>query len=296
METPLEIIDSHTHVIAGDSARYPLAPLGGHRSTWSEERPVDCQGLVDAIDAAGVTRAVVVQASTVYGHDNRYVADSVTAHPDRFVGVFSVDVLAENGLAETRRWLGRGLSGLRLFTTGTTMPGQATWLDDPRSFPVWEFAEAEAVPVCLQMTADGIPMLRALLRRFPKVRVLLDHLARPKLADGPPYEAARSLFELAGHEGVFLKLTNRTLATAKEGASTPQRFVERVVREFGAERIAWGSNFPAAEGSLASLVREAREALAALPEAQQRMIFAGTIRGLYPALARENPVREAAHA
>ena len=33
--------------------------------------------------------------------------------------------------------------------------------------------------------------------RFPKVRILLDHMARPVLDDGPPYAAAGSLFELA---------------------------------------------------------------------------------------------------
>src|SRR5437868_10597106 len=40
-----------------------------------------------------------------------------------------------------------GLTGLRLFTTGSTMPGQADWLDDPRSFPAWELAEKSNLPV-----------------------------------------------------------------------------------------------------------------------------------------------------
>ena len=46
------------------------------------------------MDAAGVQKAAIVQASTCYGHDNSYVADAVAAHPKRFTGVFSVDVLA----------------------------------------------------------------------------------------------------------------------------------------------------------------------------------------------------------
>ena len=284
------IIDSHTHVIASDPARYPTAPLGGHRSTWSEQRPVDADGLLAALDAAGIDKAVVVQASTVFGHDNRYVADSVAAHRDRFVGVFSVDVLADDGLDQMKRWLDAGLSGLRLFTTGTTMPGQASWLDDPRSFPVWDYAETNNVPVCLQMTAEGIPMLRALLDRFPKVRVLLDHLARPKLADGPPYAAAQGLFDLADHPGVYLKLTNRTIDLANEGASTPREFVRRIVDLFGADRIAWGSNFPAAEGRLTGLLDEARAALSELPEADQAAIFAGTVAGLYPKLRETSHV------
>lgn len=280
------VIDTHTHVISSDAGRYPPAPVGGHRSTWSEQRPVSANGLLAAFDEAGIEKAVVVQASTVYGHDNSYVADSVAAHPDRFVGVFSLDVLAADGLDQMKRWLDAGLSGLRLFSTGTTMPGQAQWLDDPRSFPVWEYAEAHGIPVCLQMTADGIPMLQNLLTRFPDARVLLDHLARPSLADGPPYAAAQPLFDLAKYPGVYLKLTNRTLATAAEGLSTPRAFVARIIELFGTGRIAWGSNFPAAEGSLAALLAEARDALADLSEPARTAIFAGTAQALYPALAR----------
>lgn len=280
-----EIIDSHTHVIASDTEAYPLAPLGGHQSDWSRERPVGYAALVAAMDKAGIAKAVVVQASTVYGHDNRYVVEAVTAHRDRFVGVFSVDVLAADAVAQMRRWLDAGLSGIRLFTTGTTMPGQADWLSDERSFAAWEYAEANAVPVCLQMTQAGIPTLRMLLQRFPKVKVLLDHLARPELGDGPPYAAARPLFDLAAYPGVTLKLTNRTIATAKTGQSTPAEFIPLVVSRFGADRILWGSNFPAAEGSLADLLAEARQSLAALPAAEQDLIFGGAAKRLYPALA-----------
>jgi L-fuconolactonase len=278
------VIDSHTHAISPDTQNYPLNPIGGHQSKWSAERPVDGQGLLVAMDKARVEKAVVVQASTIYGHNNDYVARVVADHRDRFAGVFSVDVLAADGLDQMKRWLDAGLSGLRLFTTGTTMPGQATWLDDPKSFPVWDYAEANNVPVCLQMTADGIPMLQTLLGHFPKVRVLLDHLARPKLEDGPPYARAQALFDLARYPGVFLKLTNRTIAAAGEGASTPAAFVARVLETFGADRIAWGSNFPAAEGSLNDLLADARAALADLSAEDQSAIFSGTIAGLYPAL------------
>jgi L-fuconolactonase len=286
----VNVIDSHTHAISPDTQAYPLDPIGGHQSKWSAERPVDGAGLLAAMDKAGIEKAVVVQASTIYGHNNDYVAKVVADHRDRFAGVFSVDVLASDGLDQMKRWLDAGLSGLRLFTTGTTMPGQATWLDDPKSFPVWDYAEANGVPVCLQMTAEGIPMLKSLLARFPNVRVLLDHLARPKLDDGPPYAQAQALFDLAAFPGVYLKLTNRTIAAAGEGASTPAAFVARVLESFGADRVAWGSNFPAAEGSLVGLLAEARAALSGLSDGDQTAIFSGTIAGLYPAL------RETAHA
>ncbi|WP_322104171.1 amidohydrolase family protein [Paraburkholderia sp. J41] len=279
------VIDTHTHVISPDKARYPLAPVGGHQSEWSAKRPVSIDGLLSSLDAAGIDRAVVVQASTVYGNDNSYVVEAVRNHPNRFAGVFSIDVLASDAVTQMQRWLDAGLSGLRLFTTGSTMPGQASWLDDERSFPVWEYAQRHDVSICLQMTAQGIPALLNMLDRFPEVRVLLDHLARPELAGGPPYEAAAPLFSLASHRGVYLKLTNRTIAEASRGASTPEAFFPRVLEAFGAGRIAWGSNFPAAEGSLPELLTQARESLAMLPVPAQEAIFGGTARTIYPVLA-----------
>jgi predicted TIM-barrel fold metal-dependent hydrolase len=210
----------------------------------------------------------------------------VKADPDRFIGVFSADVLAADAVDQIKRWMDAGMAGIRLFTTGTTMPGQATWLDSERSFPAWAYCEAHDIPVCLQMTQDGIPMLVRLLGRFPKVRVLLDHLARPKLDDGPPYVQAKALFGLAKFPGVFLKLTNRTVASANAGKSSADQFVPFVVKAFGSGRIAWGSNFPAAEELLPELLAEARRGLAPLSQADQDMILGGTARLLYPTLAK----------
>lgn len=279
------IIDTHTHVISTDRTRYPAAPLGGRQSDWSAERPVSDEGLLAAMDAAGVARAVVVQASTAYGHDNSYMADCVARHPHRFVGVFSVDILAPDACERIREHHARGLAGFRLFTTGTTMPGQAGWIDDPRGFPAWALAEELRLPVAMQMTAAGIPALRVLLDRFPGVPVLLDHLARPDLSDGPPYACAAPLLALAAYPQVILKLTTRALDLAGEGASTPEALLAVLLERFGARRIMWGSNFPAHHGALSELLGRSRRALAHLSETDRAEILGGTARRVYPGLA-----------
>ena len=281
----MNIIDTHLHAISPDTRSYPTAPIGGHQSDWSRKRPVDVAGVLRSMDEAGTPKAVLVQASTVYGHDNRYVVEAVRAHPDRFVGVYSIDALATDAVAQIDRWQADGLSGLRLFTTGSTMPGQSDWLGHKDSYRAWAHAEALGIPICLQMAMEGLPALRSLLERFPKVRVLLDHCARPELSDGEPYAAAAALFDMAAFPGVYLKLTNRTLAASATGRSTPAAFLKKIVDVFGARRIAWGSNFPAAEGTLPELLATARTVLSSLPEAAQALILGGTAEIIYPALA-----------
>ena len=281
-----DVIDTHTHVISSDTARYPVAPLGGKQSDWSRARPTSADMLLAAMDEAGIAKSAVVQASTAYGFDNSYLAASVAAHPDRFTGVFSIDMFGVDAPAQLKRWAEAGLTGMRLFTTGSTSPGQADWLADERTFPIWELAEAANLPVCLQMRPEGVPDLLQLLKRFRRVPIILDHMARPLLSDGPPYRAAQWLFDLATFPNLCLKLTSRTVEQAAEGASTPESFFPMLVAAFGAERIIWGSNFPAHAGPMSHLLEEAQHALSCLLESDRDWIFAGTARRLYPALAR----------
>jgi predicted TIM-barrel fold metal-dependent hydrolase len=147
-------------------------------------------------------------------------------------------------------------------------------------------AEAADLPVCLQMRPEGVPDLFKLLERFRHVPIILDHLARPVLLDGPPYRAAQWLFDLTAYPNVFLKLTSRTIEQASEGASNPKKFFPMLVEAFGADRIAWGSNYPAHAGPMSRLVEEAQTALACLCHEDRDWIFSGTARRLYPALDR----------
>src|ERR1700759_1849520 len=118
----MPIIDIHPHVIATDNTRYPLQPLGGNQSTWSRDRPTTHEMMVKAMDEAGVDKSAILQGSTAYGHDNTYVAEAIAGHPTRFTGVFSIDMLAADSVDKMKLWLGKGFAGMRLFTTGSTMP------------------------------------------------------------------------------------------------------------------------------------------------------------------------------
>jgi len=278
------VIDIHPHIISPDLKRYPRAPLGGKQSDWSATRPVSLEQLIAAMDATDIQKAAIVQASTCYGHDNSYVADAVAAHPKRFTGVFSADVLAPEVTTKMRHWMERGLTGIRLFTFGSTMSEQASWLDDPKSFPAWTYAADHGLSICMQMSATGIPQLIKMIERFPKVKIILDHMARPTLDDGPPYAAAASLFGLSRYPSVYLKLTKRNFEQASSGKATPETFFSKLVGEFGAERLSWGSNYPSSEGTLPDILKLAHKTLAVLPQKDQDWIFAKTAQVLYPAL------------
>ena len=281
----MALIDIHPHVVSTDTKRFPLSPIGGHQSDWSQQRPVSYDEMIRAMDQAGVSKSAVVQASSVYAFDNSYVAAAVAAYPKRFTGVFSVDLLASDAVEKMKYWIAQGLTGMRLYTAGTSLPEQTVWFADPKTFPAWTFAGEAGIPMCMQMRAKGFPQLKPMLERFPQVRFIIDHLARTEMADGPPYAAAAPLFELAKYPNVYLKVTHRSFEESRNGRASPETFFARLVEEFGASRIAWGSNFPAAKQTLPELVALARNSLGFLPPQDRDWIFEKTALTLYPALA-----------
>lgn len=281
----MNYIDIHPHIISDDEGRYPPAPLFGKRSDWSQERPSTVEALIAAMDEAGVAKAAVVHSSTTYGFDNTYVVDGCNQYPDRLVAVGSVDMLDDNVCAVVRGWAGKGLAGLRIFTGGSTKDFDPSELNDPRSFKAWALLGELGLPMCIQTGAIGLPQVTMLARKFPEVNIILDHLGRPDVLDGPPYANAASLFELAELPNIYLKLTPRIFGDVKKDKASAETFFPRVVQAFGARRMAWGSNFPTSPGSLAEILATAQAGLACLNEQDRQWVFGRTAQQLYPGLA-----------
>ena len=104
------------------------------------------------------------------------------------------------------------------------------------------------------------------------------------MVDGPPYANAGSLFDLADVLNIYLKLTPRIFGDVKKGQASAETFFAKVVAAFGAERLAWGSNFPTSPGTLTEILADAQAGLASVSADDQAWIFGKTAQHLYPAL------------
>ncbi len=237
------------------------------------------------MDDAGVAKAAIVHSSTTYGYNAAYVADAIEGRRDRFAGVFAIDVREPDAADQVAHWVARGLSGLRLFAAGSTVKADQSWIAAPSTYPAWAYCEEIDLPVALSIRQPAIPYLVDVMTRYPGVRIIVDHLMLTPIDDGPPYAGSEGLFDLARYPQVFLKLTTNNVRRAHEGLSTPETFFGKLVDLFGSDRIAWGSNFPNEEGTLAQMVAEAEAVLAFLPEQDRHNIFSGTAQRLYPTLA-----------
>lgn len=280
-----KLIDIHPHIVSRDTERYPVTPLGGKRSEWSKERSVTFEEFVAATREAGVDKAAIVHSSTTYGFNNQYVVDSIAADPKRFTGVFSVNVTQPDAAERMRYWYGKGMTGMRIYARGSTIKEAWLALDDPATLPAWECASELGISVATNMhaTGPGLEQIRRILQRYPKVPLIVDHLGRPHVDDGPPYEAAKDYFGLAEFPNLYLKLTVSGLGSIMKGKAD-DTLIPKIVSVFGANRIAWGSNYPSSPGTLREIVAASEAAVRNVSAADKAWIFAKTAQRLYPAL------------
>ncbi|WP_406143759.1 amidohydrolase family protein [Streptomyces sp. NBC_01012] len=281
----MRYFDTHTHAISSDTDAYPVRPLGGRQSEWSRTRPVDVSGLIRHLDAAGIERAALVHASTMYGFDNRYAADALAEYPDRLVGVCAVDFLSDTAVPDLRYWIEeRGFSGVRIrVSDGTTkVPTPGAGLSDGRMGAVWDYVESRGVPVCIQMHSKDTGKLVQVLDAHPALTVLLDHAGRPDAGGGPSYPRLGELGQLARFAGVHLKITPPALRRleAEPGADVTE-VLRRLADTFGTGRLMWGSNFPASDGTLQDLRDSIESRLSWLAPDERANVLGGNAARVY---------------
>lgn len=281
MNDSYEIIDTHVHVVAEDELAYPLNPAG-LPGAWYREAPHSAEQFISCMEDAGVAKAVLVQPVGAYSFDNSYTADAAKAYPQIFAGACCVDVAGEDPVAELRYWIEeRDMHGVRLFALDNNGPG---WLDQPIAQPLWECADELAAHVIVTIFDHQFPQLRKVLKRYPQIRVSLDHCGFPSV-NGPPWSDSVSLTELVEFENLYLKITTHLLNTVLEKDNSPAQWVEHLVSHFGANRLMWGSDFSQTHsGSYLDLVAFAREVFSGLSAQDQSLCLGGTAASLWPCL------------
>ena len=282
------IVDTHPHILAKDTVKYPIAPVGGVQSAWSIGLSFSVEEMLAHMDEAHVNAAALVQASTVHGNDNSYVADSVAQYPERFVGVGGIDPREPDAMTQLDYWVtNRGLAGMRVFAGGSTVSG-AEWLEDPALNAFWRLATEMQIPLNLQVVFADAARVGTIAAAHPKLTIILDTLAMMPVDDGPRFANGKPVFDLARYPNVLLKVTNLNLKAAATPRSTPQALMSALIGAFGAQRIMWGSNFPnsrpAGDSPYAALVREAQRALGECSADDRNWILSGTACACYPHL------------
>jgi predicted TIM-barrel fold metal-dependent hydrolase len=276
--TPLDIVDSHTHVVSADTERYPISPGMDEEQDWHRARPVDAEGLLARADAAGVSALAFVQALSSHGYDNRYVLDAARAHPGRAIAVVAVRAEDPDATTVLEQAVADGAAGVRVLAP---MGASGGGFDEPAVQRLAEAAGGLGVPVVLLGVARHLPSIAPLVRARPDTSFVVDHCGFADFATAAS-DSARALHALADASNATLKVSTINL----QSVGDPAALWAALVARFGAGRLMWGSDHPHSDGpGYGPLVDLARASTEGLADADRAAVLAGTARRLWPGLA-----------
>jgi L-fuconolactonase len=129
-----------------------------------------------------------------------------------------------------------------------------------------------------------LPVLLTLCQRYPELRLVIDHGAKPAIASQQWQPWANDIARIARETQSRCKLSGLvTEARADWRMDELRRYVDHIVACFGANRVMWGSDWPVVNlaGGYTRWHHASIGLLAQLPPDEAAMIMGGTAADFY---------------
>lgn len=226
---PSGAVDTHAHVIAQDTASYPLVA----ERSYTPPPATESQYLA-MLDATGMTYGVLVQIS-VYGTDNRHMVEVLQRHPGRLrgVAVVSPDITDDELLALHAA----GVRGLRinvLFGGGIGFAAMETLAHRVKDLG-WHLQ--------FLMDVRQLPELMPRMARLP-VPGVVDHIGHMPVSEGLDAPGFVHLRRLVTEHGYWVKLSGAyRLSTRADAYDDVTPFARTLIAD-APDRMLWGSDWP----------------------------------------------------
>lgn len=239
------IIDAHMHVWSDDTVKFPFTHPYDDKF-MPLKIPASVQLLLKEMDEYGIDQCVLVQ--TIYhGWDNRYLVECLKPHPKRFLGQGLIDPTDPQVTQKLEFWMRKhGLAGVRF--SPMYYQGKDEWLNAKANDALWQKAQELGAVFNFFIASQQLPKLEDMVRRHPKVKVVIDHVARVDLDAENPEPEIKKLLALARYPNVSVKISELSLLVPSKKYPYRETFplVKRVYDAFGPDRLLWGTGFPGA--------------------------------------------------
>ena len=279
------VIDTHMHVWPMDPARYPFKPPEPNYRIPTQEGSVELY--LEEMKKDGIDRAVLVQERSS-GWNNAYISDCVRRFPKLFVGHGLIDPRDPGNAAVLEREIKTNrLAGMRLspiYHPPSKYP-DGQWLNAPYNYPLWKKAEQLGAVFNVFLAPAQLPQLEDMIRRFPGVKIVIDHLGRPEILPQAPWVENDYLLKLARYPNVWVKFTE--LYTASKTKQYPYKdvhpFGQMVYGKFGPRRLLFGTGMVGATRRipLADELRLIREDIPFFSDSDKPWILGRNAAGIW---------------
>ncbi|MGV2287793.1 amidohydrolase family protein [Trinickia sp. YCB016] len=272
-------IDAHQHYWNPQRGDYGwLTPQLG--TLYREFGPAD---LAPWLERTGIDRTVIVQAAQTVA-ETRYLLD-IARGEESVAGVVGwvplEDPDAPSLIAE--------LAGEPKFKGVRPMLQDLpddNWIANPALAPAIEALIAHDLAFDALIFARHVDALHTFAKRFPALRIVVDHGAKPPIRDGAaswqPW--ADGIARLAALPNVHCKLSGlATEAAAGWTEATLAPYVSHLLAQFGPSRLMWGSDWPVLNlnGDYLLWHACANALVADLSDGERDAIFGGNASAFY---------------
>ncbi len=236
------VIEWNAHIFSRDTSRYPFHDRAVYKPNADRLNDDPLSDYLKRLDDEQIDRAVIVHPEP-YGDDHRLILDCLQREPDRLRGTclyYPDDAQAPQKIAALVRQEPR-IVALRFHAHR----GKEQYLnnfDDEGVRAQWKAAADLGLIVELHIGPNYAAQAAARIKEYPKVPVLIDHLAEPHM--GNPIEYAEVL-ALGRLPNVYMKLSglNHFAKDAPQYESA-LNFTRLVADAFGPDQMVWGSGTP----------------------------------------------------
>jgi predicted TIM-barrel fold metal-dependent hydrolase len=229
-----------------------------------------------------VEAIAAVQKGLIYRTDNSYIVDAASLFPDKMSAVIIIDPMEDKTLSMIRELATRGVIAIRFFPINVA--DKIAWLSSKQSIAVWELADELGLIVDIEAPATDqdsmIPLIEKMARRFPSMKVVLDHIFLPRLTN-PDYGIGSNFESLRDLENVSVKWTSLNMDVAFVREVAPEKVLRRAVDFFGADKVMWGSDIGTSSGTYKDMVRRGLESTALLTADERRKVMHDTGRRIF---------------
>jgi L-fuconolactonase len=238
----------------------------------------------------GVTAGVLVQAAPTEAETD-FLLDQAEAHAAVRGVVGWVDLLAPDAPARVERLARRPrLRGLRPMLQDIA---QTDWLLQPALEPALAAMAETGLVFDALVQPRHLPLLPAFCARHPRLQVVIDHGAKPAIAQPQWQPWADDLARIARETTAVCKLSGllteagarpaRGAARSNVERGAARRWADHLLATFGPQRLLWGSDWPVLElaAGYADWWDDTQAQLAHLSEPDRAAILGGNAARIY---------------
>ena len=235
-------IEWNAHIFSPDTSKYPIHPKATYIPDVSVHPPDPLSAYMERLDGEGIDKAVIVHPEP-YGDDHSLIVDCLKREPERLRGTslfYPKDPEAPKKLGALVKQSPNIVS-----TRFHAHRGKEMYLDsfsDAGAKALWKKAVDLDLVIELHIGPNYAAQAETLIKEFSGCKVLIDHLAEPHLGSAVEFV---DVLNLAKYPNIYMKLSGLGhFAEDEPYYESALSFTERVIEEFGPERMVWGSGSP----------------------------------------------------